>query len=104
MVIEHLQYNPSEEIILTNDLDSFCISCPHKGQTTCDKDQEADQRIKKMDQVILNGLQVSSGHQESFKSLVASSQKVFSTQEKALPCCQHCEWQAKCLFFSKLPY
>lgn len=100
-IIVSLKKNPSQDIILHIDLDDFCMACPHKGKTSCEKDPQAQTRMQTRDISTLNALGYTQGQTVPFEEAIAHSNHIFKSKKSLSGCCAQCEWQEDCLFFQE---
>ena len=90
------------EFEVTDAIDSLCAPCPHHQQGLCQKDAEAQERMQKMDRVVLQKLEIKNGSRRTAESLFALANARLSTTTEVKDICGHCEWRKKCLWYQRL--
>jgi hypothetical protein len=91
-IVEEIQNEEKEfNIQVLAGLDDACFTCPHQGQTTCEKSEDSNQHVIAMDLRVINHLGLKVGETYSKKELI------HLTVEKVIPddldhLCQGCSW------------
>lgn len=90
------------ELEVTDDIDSLCAPCPHHQNGFCQKDPQAQERMQKMDRVVLQKLEIQNGSHRPAESLFALANTRLLTKTDVKDICGHCEWREKCLWYRRL--
>lgn len=86
---------------ISDSADSICEACPHLNHGTCHRKTDAEKRIKKMDQLVLDKLGLANPTTWNADALFALTNARFSARETLKEICEGCEWQNKCLWYGR---
>lgn len=82
--------------------DDFCTACPHHGGDTCDKDADADSRMRAMDTAALAALKLTPDTIDTAEKLITLSNLILKTHDDVAAVCGRCEWRGKCKWYAGL--
>ncbi len=82
--------------------DDFCTACPHHGGSRCNKDADADSRMRAMDTAALAALKLTPNMTDTAEKLIALSNQILKTQHDVALVCGRCEWREKCRWYGAL--
>jgi hypothetical protein len=91
--------NPSSFIELVVEVDSICKVCPHNSEGKCSKESHSENKIRIMDSLILQNLDIKKGSVISSAHIPSLTSNL--SRETVKEVCGSCSWGEKCLFFQK---
>ena len=86
-------------IILTNENDDICSSCPNLIDNKCENEIK-NQKIIEMDNEVLKKLDLKKEYDSI--ELFNKIDTLFNSKESVCKICFNCIWHEKCLFYQKL--
>ncbi len=90
------------EFEVTDSIDSFCEPCPHHKNGLCQKDAASQERMQKMDRVVMQKLEIKNGARRTSESLFALANARLSSTAEVKDVCGQCEWRGKCLWYGRI--
>ena len=86
-------------IILTNECDNICSSCPNLIKNKCENEIK-NQKIVDMDNEVLKKLDLKKEYNSI--QLFDMINQLFNSKESLCKICSNCIWHEKCLFYQKI--
>jgi uncharacterized protein len=92
--------NPSIFLEIVNSPDSICKHCPYYSNGKCNIDSYSENRIRAMDDLILEILKMEDGSIIIWEDIKFLTSKL--TKEEVEHICESCSWMDKCLYFQEM--
>jgi uncharacterized protein len=98
-ITEKFQTNPSTFLEIVNAPDSICEHCPHYSKGACNMDASSERRIRVMDNLLLQNLEIREGSVISWAEIKSSTFNLNKQTIKEI--CGSCFWRSKCAYFQQ---
>ncbi|NYB51250.1 MAG: DUF1284 domain-containing protein [Methanobacteriaceae archaeon] len=98
-IVHKLRDNPSTFLKIVRGADSICRYCPHLSNGTCYLDPISESRIKVMDNLLLQYLEINHESLVSWNEIKTLTKNLSPRTIKKI--CANCFWKNKCLYFQK---
>jgi len=99
-VIENIRLRPNSQIELIAECDVICSACPYNGEGVCQKEEDAGQRVRNRDLVILRRLELEVGAIVRAKDIFSVTNSKLKDSPDIQDICGDCDWKEKCLWFT----
>lgn len=101
-IIACFRANPDMLIQAAIDCDQICSGCPHQMENRCNKDADADCRVKIMDSKILKCMGIKPDSIDRIQVMTERVNNTFISPEQLADICGDCQWTDKCTWYSSL--
>lgn len=101
-IIEQFEANPDMLIQVVDYCDEICKGCPHQMGHRCNKDDDADYRIKTMDIDILKCSGIHPDSVSTIREMKCQINNTFKKQEQLVAICRDCQWTKQCIWYLSL--
>jgi|LSQX01.1.fsa_nt_gb hypothetical protein len=101
-IIERFRKNPDTFIQVISSCDEICYGCPHQIEDRCNKESDANYRIKIMDSKILKCIGIQPDSVDTIQAMTNQVNDTFKTQAQLAAICGDCQWTEKCIWFLSL--
>lgn len=98
-ISDELLNNPFSFMELVVGVDSICECCPHNSESVCSKEPTSENKMRIMDSLILQTLNLEAGSVISSKYIPSLTRNL--SRETVHEICGTCYWRDNCLFFQK---
>jgi hypothetical protein len=99
-IIQILDQNPYQKIKIVDECDDICLKCPFMGKKSCVNPSGNDENIRKMDNGVINYLNLKINHTYVYHDL--QKQVINETNFNDLKkICGTCTWRNDCKFYKK---
>ena len=97
-ILNQIDNNPELELELVAECDDICGKCPNMKEVQCRREPGADERIKKIDRLVLLKLRVEEGARVKVDEIIEMVNDKFKSYSDIDLICGDCEWKKECLF------
>ena len=97
-ILSQIDDNSELELELVADCDDICMKCPNMKENLCKREPGADEKIKRMDRLVLLKLRVDEGTRVKVDDILEKVNKKFKSHSDIELICSDCEWKKECLF------
>jgi uncharacterized protein len=88
------------KVKVSNKPDDICQSCPNLTSDNICKDLNYNEKIKKMDNEVINKLNIKN-EEINASELFKKANSIFNSKKTIAPICDNCLWVKECLWLQK---
>jgi hypothetical protein len=98
LIMNQIDNNPDLELELVAEIDEICSKCPNNKDEECLREPGAEEKIKKLDGLVLKKLGLEAGARVKVDEIIDMINEQFKSYSDIEPVCGDCEWKKECLF------